>query len=255
MPGLGSCPPDPTFPWARCACGAPMRSDGLGCTGAPRHPVTAPTVQVYATWTGTRVNLTAMHTGGLRLIAGPDQLHRYGPTALPPLAWALDNGAWSAHRAGRPFNGEQFLQALLRWGHDADWVVLPDVVAGGLPSLVLSLQWRPQVAKVARLMLLPVQDGMEASDVAPHVGPGCGIFVGGSTEWKWRTLPTWGALAARAGAYLHVGRVNSARGIRKCAEVGAHSCDGTSATTYSVNAAPLAQASRELARPMLGLWK
>ncbi len=239
---LASAPPALGFEWARCAtCRAPMRSDGAACTGAPRHAAPSAALAYYATWTGTRENLAALHASGIRVLAGPDQLDRRG---LPPLAWALDNGAWGAFKAGRAFDGEAFRRVLDRWADGADFIVLPDIVAGGMASLELSLSWLDEVAATARLPLLPVQDGMTVADIEPRVGPRVGLFVGGSTAWKWQTLTAWGELAARAGCRLHVGRVNSQAAIRACIGAGATSADGTSATVYSANAAPLARAAR-----------
>jgi hypothetical protein len=231
---LSSCPPDPGFPVARCrTCRAPLRSDGLACTGVGRHPTTAPALRYYCTWTGTAANLAEMHARGMRVLTGPDQLDRRG---LPPLARAVDNGAWACHTQGRPFDGDAFRRALARWGGGADWIVLPDVVAGGLASLELSLSWLEEVAAVGRPMLLPVQDGMTAEDVRPHVGGAVGIFVGGLTEWKERTAAAWGELARERGCHLHVGRVNSARRMQLAIDAGADSADGTSVTKWGSTA-------------------
>jgi hypothetical protein len=84
-------------------------------------------------------------------------------------------------------------------------------------------------------------------DVEPYLGPALGVFVGGSTEWKWRSLPHWGFVARRRGAYLHVGRVNSKRHILECARVGADSFDGTSCSRFAVNTPKLDRARRQMA--------
>lgn len=249
----GACPPSPGFRWATCpTCGSAMRSDSLGCTGPIKHAPMRPNLRLYATWTGTRANLAALHAGGFRVLTGPDQLSR---RVLPPLQWAVDNGAWGCFRRGAPFDADAFRRTLDRWGDGADWIVLPDVVAGGMASLDLSLSWMPELHRRQALMLLPVQDGMTAVDVRPHLAhPSVGLFVGGSTEWKWRTLPVWGALAREAGCHLHVGRVNSADAIRACVAHGAHSGDGTSATLYKVNAPKLSRAASGPAQVGLPAW-
>ena len=59
----------------------------------------------YATHTGTARNLQAMADAGMRLLLGPDQLDRHGPMPLP---YALDNGAWGAHRSGTTFDAPAF---------------------------------------------------------------------------------------------------------------------------------------------------
>lgn len=246
---MASCPPGGALQWARCACGAPMRSDGAACTGVGRH-LRPSTVQLYATWTGTLRNLSAMHEESIRILVGPDQLDR---RALPPLAWALDNGAWGAHARGAPWSPDAFRRALDRWGEGADWIVLPDIVAGGRASLDLSLSWLDEVAAVGRPALLAVQDGMDAPDVRGHLGPRVGLFVGGSTAWKWSTVAVWAGLGRVVGCHVHVGRVNSARRIRLCADLGVTSTDGTSPTLYADTSPALGLAARADAHPMLPL--
>ena len=147
--------------------------------------------------------------------------------------YALDNGAWWAFANKQPFDDAAFLLAYERFGEDADFVVLPDIVAGGLKSLEFSLRWRERLPRVCP-QLLAVQDGMEPEDVSLIVGRDLGIFVGGSTEWKIGRLADWGSVACDRGAYLHVGRVNSVRRIKLCAAAGVDSFDGSSASRYAV---------------------
>lgn len=247
---VSSCPPSLTIAWARCStCKAPLRSDGAGCTGHPQHS-TAPTCQLYATHSNTGLNLAAMHAAGIRVLVGPDQLDR-GTPDVPELAWACDNGAWGARHEPSKWSPEDFREVLARWGGGADWTVAPDIVAGGRDSLRLTEQWLPDVLGVCRLALVAVQDGMERADVASLLGPRVGLFIGGSTSWKWRTMPAWADLAREVPCYLHVGRVNSARGIAWCASHAVHSVDGTSATKWAVNAPLLGGAARAAKQPLL----
>jgi hypothetical protein len=122
-----------------------------------------------------------------------------------------------------------------RYGSFADWIVIPDIVGGGHRSLEFSLSWIERLRGFRRL-LLAVQDGMSRDDVTPILkgNPRMGIFLGGSTDWKLRTMYDWGLLACAARRWYHVGRVNSRRRIRLVAESGADSFDGTSATMYSI---------------------
>jgi len=197
---------------------------------------------MYASRTGTRRNLAEIHARGWRLLASPPQLDYY--RTPPPLAYALDNGAWSAHTGGTAFDGDAYLRALDAWALGADWIALPDVVMGGSASLDLSLSWLPRVRAHGRPMLLVVQDGMTPETVGPLVEDElAGIFVGGSTEWKEASLPMWGRWARGGGVLLHVGRVNSARRIRLCIEAGADSADGTSVTRFATSAARLDEAA------------
>lgn len=201
---------------------------------------TAPEMAAYATWTGTKRNLYALKRNGWRLLVTPDTLLFGCP--VPPrwedgteAPYAVDNGAWGAFNRGVEWDAEAFL-GLVERCEDPDWVVIPDIVAGGLASLERSREWIPRLRSMGmRRLVLPVQDGMEPRHVADMVGPGVGIFVGGSTEWKIESMPVWGALGEEVGAFVHVGRVNSDRRIALCSEAGAHSFDGTSCTRFAVN--------------------
>jgi hypothetical protein len=250
---LAGTPPGFAVPWARCrvrSCRAPLRADGNGCTAAVPHPVTPPTCRLYSTWTSTRINLAEMHARGMRLLTGPDQLTRY-EREVPPLSYAMDNGAWGCFQRGEPFAPDPFRRALAKWGEAADWIALPDIVNGGPASLALSASWIDEVRPVGRPMLIPVQDGMTADDLRPFVARGIGIFVGGLTAWKESSLPMWGALKRETGCYLHVGRVNSGRRVQLAIDAGADSTDGTTLTQYSVNAPKMDGASRCEARESL----
>ena len=164
------------------------------------------------------------------------------------MPYALDNGAWSAHTQGVAFDTARFELAVAKLGARADWVVVPDVVADARATLTLAERWLPRLEHRCRRMLVAVQDGMTRDCVDAWLSTACGIFVGGSTEWKLRTLPYWGDVAAYRGCWLHVGRVNSEKRIVRCHEAGATSFDGTSATRYAEN---IARLDRALLRPHL----
>jgi hypothetical protein len=161
--------------------------------------------------------------------------------------YAIDNGAWGYHQQGQPFDAGAFNCLLRRYGSGADWAVAPDVVAGGLASLQVSLQFltTPERSLCDR-WLLAVQDGMEPGDIRPHLSADVGIFVGGSTDWKLETMPVWGRLAAERGAYLHVARVNTLKRIQLARWSGAHSFDGTSAIRFPSTIPMLTNGARQL---------
>jgi hypothetical protein len=196
----------------------------------------------YASRTGTARNLRALRDHGWRLLVSAA-----GALRSEGFPYALDNGAWSAYSKGTPFDERAFDLALRKLGSSADWTVAPDIVAGGLASLDLSLKWLPRVLSESPRALIAVQNGMIDADVRPFLGERVGIFVGGDTEWKLRTLPLWGGVARSVGCWLHVGRVNSAKRIHACAIAGAHSFDGTSATRYAKTVGPLDSARRQMA--------
>ncbi len=180
----------------------------------------------YASRTGTRRNLRALRAAGWRLLVSAT-----GCLRSEGFRYCLDNGAWTWHQRGLPFDGDRFLRAVDRMGEGADFVVLPDIVEGGLSSLELSLSW---VSRLSGLpLMLPVQDGMTVADVKPHIAPGIGIFVGGSTAWKEATIPIWAALGLSRGAPVHVGRVNTQRRLRLCKRRGVTSFDGSGPSKWA----------------------
>jgi len=188
----------------------------------------------YASRTGTRRNLDAMRAAGWRLLVSAK-----GVLRTEGFRFALDNGAWSSFTQGEPFDELAFGRAVDRLGESADWIVLPDIVAGGKASLEFSLRWLERLKGIPTKLLLAVQNGMEPSDVRDLLSPAIGLFVGGDTQWKVSTCHMWGQLARRRNCYLHVGRVNSAKRIALCAAAGANSVDGTSATRFEKTLAPL----------------
>lgn len=194
---------------------------------------------MYASRTGTRRNIEVLRAAGWRmlLVADTRRLNAHG------LPYAIDNGAWSAYTQSRPWSARDFEYTVDKIGEDADWIALPDVVAGGLPSLELSLSW---IDRVPGLKLIPVQDGMEPRHLEPHLGPDVGLFLGGTTDFKLDNLRRFGELARARKCHYHVARVNSRRRIRLCHEAGVHSTDGTSVSRFAVTLPKLdAEAKQE----------
>ena len=194
----------------------------------------------YASRTGTRRNLAAFRAANWRLLVSAT-----GVLRTEGFQYAIDNGAWTAYQQNRSFDEDAFWRAIDKLGEGADWIVLPDIVAGGLRSLEYSLAWLERLKGIPTKLLLAVQDGMEVDDVRELLSPSIGIFVGGSTQWKVATATTWGAVARRRNCHLHVGRVNSAKRIQICAAAGADSIDGTSGSRFAVTVPSLDRATRQ----------
>jgi len=139
------------------------------------------------------------------------------------LPYALDNGAFPAWRNKQPWNEAAFYRLLQLARMSAIkpmWVAVPDVVADRDATLASWAKHAPLIGMFGFPLAFVVQDGMTPGDVPEGAQI---VFVGGSTEWKWRTLPIWTAHFPR----VHVGRVNSQRMLWAAHEVGAESCDGT----------------------------
>jgi hypothetical protein len=194
----------------------------------------------YASRTGTGRNLKALRRHGWGLMVSRAGVWRTeGFTRI-----CADNGAWSDFQHGRSFDEDAYDKFLDWLPITPDWLVLPDIVAGGMRSLALSVRYLNRCAALAPLVLLAVQDGIEPADVSSLVGPGVGIFLGGSTEWKIRRMLDWGAFCAEQGVHYHVARVNSIKRMSLAVAAGASSIDGSSASRYAVTTPMLTYASR-----------
>lgn len=159
--------------------------------------------------------------------------------------YVLDNGAWSDFQQQREFDGDAFEGLIDKLGSRAGWIVLPDIVAGGMASLEFSLRWSNRCLSACPMVLIAVQDGMIADDISPFVGPSVGVFLGGSTEWKISTMAQWGAFCRRRGIYYHVARVNTEKRMAMAVAAGADSVDGSSASRFSVTTTRLTWASKQ----------
>jgi hypothetical protein len=168
---------------------------------------------------------------------------------LPGLPWAIYNGAWACHVAGKAWLEEPFMRLLARAVElePASFAVIPDIVAGGADSLAFSLDWWSRhrnglAADASPSWLLAVQDGMTVLEVRRalerhRLG---GIFVGGSAGpgtpmWKWRTVHDWAELGLELGVRVHVGRVNGERRAALCHDLGVTSIDGSAVSRFAVN--------------------
>jgi hypothetical protein len=193
----------------------------------------------YVSRMGGERRLAPLRAAGWRLLVSAKGVHR-----SEGFRYAIDNGAWTAFTKGEPFDFAAFEQVVRLLGSGADWIVAPDIVQGGLESLEVSKSWLPRLVPIAPV-LIAVQDGMTPGDVWPLLNSRIGLFVGGSTEWKLRTLPEWGELARQMRCHFHVGRVNTVNRIYKCIAAGAHSFDGSSVAKWGCNLRRLDGARRQ----------
>lgn len=149
----------------------------------------------------------------------------------PPrrLPWAFDNGAYLDFKARVPFKDREYLIALDRLAglQAPDFIVLPDIVAGGMASLRFSLEWVEKLRGYAPVYLA-VQDGMGRNQIEqvledhPEIK---GLFVGGTLRWKIATAAQWVQVAHRAGASCHYARCGAFARVRHALRIGADSLD------------------------------
>ena len=164
--------------------------------------------------------LAGKYQGLIGWLLSPDGW-RKPPSWMP---YALDNGAYGAWANKRQWNAEAFRAHIekSKTSHKPLWVVVPDVVTDMDATMILWHEWSPQLRDMIPNVPLAfaVQDGMTPYHVPKDADV---IFVGGSTEWKWRNLYSWTDNFPR----VHVGRVNSERMLWMAHDAGAESCDGT----------------------------
>ena len=218
-----------------------------------------PAAQPFTTATGTRSTLEALDAAGWGMLITPDS---YRPARVEfalsrGMPLALDNGAFAAWSRGEDWEKTQregFEKRAEELGGVVSWIVAPDIVAGGARSLELSQAWIPWLLERTPLVMLPVQDGMTPEDVAPVIAehhPRVGIFLGGSTEWKWDTADEWGQLADAWGVPYHVARVNSLSAIQRAGSVGASSWDGTGPVQFPSSLERLERGHRQQTMALL----
>lgn len=154
--------------------------------------------------------------------------------------WFYDNGAFLDHKNGRAFDACTFERDLRRIDMHSErgemvapaFVVLPDLVMGGLESLDVSLDWLAylQTTHSGRAQngkyYLAVQNGMVPSDLEgidwELLG---GLFVGGSMDWKLETMAEWAELAHRMGKKCHVGQIGTVERVELADLAGVDSVD------------------------------
>lgn len=137
------------------------------------------------------------------------------------IPFAVDNGAYASAKAGTPFDWMAYWKMLYNLRERAVrplFVTVPDVPFDADGTL---RSWQEHASRVREYgwpVAFVAQDGCRRAPDDADV-----VFVGGSTEWKWRTMPEW----CRDGRPVHVGRVNSVDGLLACEDAGAASADGT----------------------------
>jgi hypothetical protein len=155
----------------------------------------------------------------------------------PPAAgwWAADNGCVIAGPGRVPVDNPRwsaawwlaFLERNAPAAPRCLFAVLPDVVCDHSATLARSLPWASRVRELGYRTAFAFQNGSEDD---PHV-PWDAIdaaFLAGDDVWKLGQPAHRIAVRARGhGRWVHMGRVNSAKRLRRAAVMGCDSVDGT----------------------------
>lgn len=158
----------------------------------------------------------------LGLLTGPSSSDRL----VPWLPTILDNGAygaWMRHEQWNRPRWESWLSLAVAQGCPISFAVVPDAVGDAIATHEKWSYWAPRLrmAFPELPLALAVQDGMECLPM--DIAAADVLFVGGTTEWKWRTVEHW----IKSHPRVHVGRVNSIAKALWLEELGCESCDGT----------------------------
>ncbi len=148
--------------------------------------------------------------------------------------WGFDNGAYRDWKAGQVFSEGAYLDSLdkaLVQGSQPYLAVLPDVPTAGKASLELSLHWLERVGCNGFPWYMAVQNGMEPSDVEPHVSELAGCFLGGDDAYK-ATAGIWCDWAHRRGLLFHYGRCGTQPKLAHAQKIGADSIDSALPQMY-----------------------
>lgn len=203
-------------------------------------PVDYPELPSTAYLTGASCPLTrAAHRTDLGLLVTPaSSIHRQLPDYE---LWGADNGLYVESKRGNDFDPARWLRWLTELPRrDALFAALPDVLewhfdddgklfpVGNLEATIeRSAGYVDAVKELGYPAAIVAQDGLRSIDQLPFEVDA--VFVGGSDDYK--LGPDVVELAADAhdrGLWVHVGRVNSLKRLRYCADViKADSADGT----------------------------
>ena len=164
--------------------------------------------------------LAAKYPGRLGHLFSPGAAR--GPWHFMP--YALDNGAWPAHKNGHDWD-ERDWRYLLLWsltsGQPPLWALVPDSVGDRDNTLRKWERYSSDVKSFGMRAAFAAQDGMTPGDVPDD---DCVIFIGGSTDWKLAAIRPW---AAAFPGRVHVGRVTTLDRLLLCWRAGVVSVDGT----------------------------
>lgn len=141
----------------------------------------------------------------------------------------LDNGCFTAYKNNQAWDENAFYDYLRTFApYKPDFIVVPDIVAGGMASLDFSMK---HLNRIPKPRYVAVQDGMWSNCIHKMLLEDNslfeGIFVGGTVPWKMSTAKMWCDTAHLHGLKCHIGRIGTFQGYALCESWGADSVDGT----------------------------
>lgn len=205
---------------SRLAGTARLDGDRLNLRGVPV------VIVLVGEFTGRRVKLIEQLGWGRMWIARGRNIYTYESEP-----WGFDNGAFRDWKLGVGFDTAAYDTSLEKAvvhseaNHPPLLAVAPDIVAGGIESLMFSVAWRDDLPDTLP-WYLAVQDGMSTRAVDEELDTGRwnGVFLGGTDSFK-ATAGRWCSLAHSVGLQFHYGRCGTLGKLEHAYEIGADSCD------------------------------
>lgn len=183
-------------------------------------------MEIYVPGAGPRSRLDFCRQNGVGFLFSP---HRSELPKPEDKLYFIDNGAYRAYLRGEIINTDSFyafLGKIQKCTYPPQFVCIPDIVAGGEKSFEFSLKHAGKIPEEFKKYFV-VQDGQYPTIIESILPLVDGIFVGGSTVWKWRTAENWIKCAHNYGKKCHIERVGTWRNFLRAHNLGADSIDGS----------------------------
>lgn len=140
--------------------------------------------------------------------------------------WAADNECFTLGPRFEQNRWAAWLAEMQPWADQCLFAVAPDVVGDAAATIERSRPYYATIRAAGYRPAFVLQNGQEHLPVPWNDVDA--VFIGGDTEWKLSRHAC--ALAYEAkdrGKWVHMGRVNSLKRLRRAAEMGCDSADGT----------------------------
>jgi hypothetical protein len=147
--------------------------------------------------------------------------------------YAVDNGAFSAYLNKTNFDGKKFLKTVNRLNEfkKPDFIVVPDIVAGGMKSFDFSMFWLHKLLSEGHTnydYYFAVQDFMNLKVISKISNEKInGIFIGGTLKWKLKHGEQFTKEAHDFDLKVHIGRVGNYKNLVWANRIKADSTDSS----------------------------
>jgi hypothetical protein len=142
--------------------------------------------------------------------------------------WGVDCEMYASWAHGKTFDLAKYKRALGRikdHSGDCRFVVVPDVIPDAEKTIDQYRKLEPEFRKFGLPVAFVAQNGL--TRIPDDLNYDC-LFLGATNDYRFsQDARNIIAQAKDAGKWVHVGRVNTPKGIEFAFHLGADSCDGT----------------------------